>query len=96
MSLNKDDLEELYGIAKKQLIEDRETLQKLYESLSKQVLTPEDFSINGDTLAKFAELLNKQTGQIIELIKTAKPKKENETSFSDTEKDSLYTSIDNQ
>ena len=65
----KKDLTELYDILQGQLMDDREKILDLYNSLKKEVTRSEDFAIHGLTLSKFAEIMIKQTGQLIDLIK---------------------------
>jgi hypothetical protein len=64
-----------------QLQEDREKILEAYESLRSHMKNAQDFAISGQTLAKFAELLTKQTAQVLEIYKTQKKneKPEDET-----------------
>jgi hypothetical protein len=63
-----------------QLNEDRELIMEAYQDLRSMLGSPQDFAVNGSTLAKLAELLMKQTGQVLELskIKSKKDKDDND------------------
>lgn len=67
--IKKEDLTEIYDQMWRQINEDRNKIVDLYDSLKRQVNTAEDFAINGQTLSKFAEIMVKQTAQLIEIIK---------------------------
>lgn len=72
-----EDVVELYNLAWSQFKEDREAIMGLYNELKAHVQeNKERYAINGDTLAKYAELLTKQTGQVVELLKITQAQKE--------------------
>lgn len=79
-----EDLTALYELLWTRFQEDRETLQTQYEHLRKQIHDqPERYAINGDTLAKYAELLIKQTSQVVEVVKLAVKDKKPDSDLSD-------------
>jgi len=69
MPIDKDYIDEICSVAWEQLNEDREAIKDLYDHLKRQIVTREEYAINGQNLAKFAELMIKQTGQVVDLLK---------------------------
>jgi hypothetical protein len=68
-----EDLSLLYDLVWGQFKEDREAVMAQHKDLKAYIAANQErYAISGDTLAKFAELMVKQTAQIIELIKIAK------------------------
>ena len=81
--LTEEDLMEIYDLAWSQFKEDREIIVELYKDLKEIVkANPERYALSGDTLGKYAELLTKQTAQVVELLKVVQKQKEKEESFS--------------
>ena len=68
-----EDLAVLYDLVWGQFKEDREAVTAQHKDLKAYIEgNAERYAISGDTLAKYAELMVKQTAQIIELLKIAK------------------------
>lgn len=82
--LNSKDIIDIYDWAWRQCKEDREEILEQYKHLRDHVKASPDmrYPINGDTLAKFAELLTKQTAQILEMLKIANKDKQGDDSLS--------------
>jgi ribosome recycling factor len=81
--LTEEDLMELYDLAWRQFKEDRELIVELYTDLKTIVKSnPERYALSGDTLGKYAELLTKQTAQVVELLKVVQKQKEKDESLS--------------
>lgn len=80
-----EDLSLLYDLVWGQFKEDREAVMDQHKDLKAYIaVNNERYAISGDTLAKYAELMVKQTAQIIELIKIAKKEGgDNELSLED-------------
>jgi hypothetical protein len=79
-----EDLAELYDKVWQQFKEDRDAIQAQYQDLKAYIAdNNERYAISGDTLAKYAELMIKQTGQIVELIKLAKKNTDESTTLSE-------------
>lgn len=76
---------------------DREKVEKLFDNLSEMLVMAADFSVNGETAVKLADLMTKQTNQLIEIYKIKEksklPEKEG-LDFSDDEMDELQEEID--
>lgn len=67
-----EDVASLYDLAWGQFREDRESVMEIYQDLrAKCSGSVTAYSECGDTLGKYAELMIKQTGQVVELIKLA-------------------------
>lgn len=67
-----EDLASLYDLAWGQFKEDRESVMEMYQDLKTKCSgSITAYEAVGDTLAKYAELMIKQTGQVVELIKLA-------------------------
>lgn len=62
-------LSTLYQKAWEQFSEDRDSLKSVFDELKTLTITREDYAINGQNLAKFAELRIKNTSSLIELVK---------------------------
>lgn len=85
---------EVLDLAWSQSKEDREIVVDLYKNLHQLVRdNPERYAVSGDTLAKYAELLTKQTGQVIELVKILHKNKKEDDNLSEDELESIQKSI---
>jgi len=69
--IKEEDISGIYDLIWGQFKEDREAIMSTYKELKCLTDTPERYAVNGHNLSKFSELLIKQTGQIIELLKVA-------------------------
>jgi len=70
LSFEDENLDSVYDLLWGQFKEDREEIKDLYDDLKTYVKEkPERYAIAGDTLAKYAELMTKQTNQVLELAK---------------------------
>lgn len=74
LDLDEKDILDLYNNIREQSQDDRELLKDLIDDLRSKVLTKEDYAINGQNLAKLTELMIKQTGQYIDLVKILREK----------------------
>jgi hypothetical protein len=95
--ISEEDLIDFFQTAKRQLGEDRQKLIQSFEDLKALTNDNRTYAMNGLTLAKFAELMSKQTGQLIDLLKVVYDKdeqKEGELVLSDEEKQDLYENIE--
>lgn len=91
------DVIEIYDLAWSQAREDREIVMDLYKDLRVLVSgSAERYAVCGDTLAKYAELLTKQTGQVIELLKIVHKNKQSDESLTEAEIDKITQSISNK
>ena len=94
--IEKKDLVELYDWLQSQLVEDREKIVDLYDSLKNQVSSREDYAIHGLTLSKFAEIMVKQTSQLLEIIRiNQKEIKKDDFNLNDDDKKFLFKKIGN-
>lgn len=76
-----EDLGAIYERIKGQFEEDRTAVTEQYQDLKKFIKdNPDRYMTNGDTLAKYAELMIKQTAQIIELAKLASKQNKDDSS----------------
>jgi len=57
--------EQIHG----QMKDDRDKIKEIYDQLKQITNNTQDYAVNGQTLAKFAELMSKQTGQLVEYFK---------------------------
>jgi hypothetical protein len=90
-----EDLVTLYDLAWGQFQEDREIIVEQYKHLKKHIHdTPERYAINGDTLAKYAELLVKQTSQVVELIKIAQKQRGDKDVLTEEDFDNIAKEIE--
>jgi hypothetical protein len=89
----KDDdevLAEIYDKIWDQFAEDRASIKEVYEDIKTlSAGNPERLVMLGDNLTKCAELLTKQTSQIIELLKVAEKRREKEPEDNRLSKDDL-------
>lgn len=71
-----------------QLDEDRKVIRETFNDIKQIVSTePSQYAINGITLSKFAELLSKQTSQVIDLYKLEKDSEDTEEQFGDLDEE---------
>lgn len=101
MSNNKkafeDGVSELYDLAWSQFKEDREAIMSLYKDLKDLTVgNPERYAVLGESLAKYAELMTKQTAQVIELLKVTQKNKEKEENLSMEELEEIHREINKQ
>jgi hypothetical protein len=69
-----------------QFAEDRECITNQYKELRTLLSgSPDRYAVSGDTLAKYAELMTKQTAQILEFIKLMKKEEKEDNSLSEDE-----------
>ena len=90
---------EIYDKVWSQFEEDRESIKDVYTEL--KTLTSgnvERLVVLGDSLTKCAELMTKQTSQVIELLKIAEKRKENQDDggLSKEEIEEIYKKIGNE
>ena len=95
--MKKNDIEKIYNKVWDQLNEDREEITELYNHLKDYILeVPDRYAMSGDTLGKYAELMVKQTSQIIELVKLAqKEGGDKESGLSSEDLDLISKEIEN-
>lgn len=94
--IKKEELTELYDFLQNQLVEDRKVITELYSDLKSKVITVEDYAVHGLTLAKFGELLVKQTSQLVEVIRiNQKEIQKDSISIDDDDRKKLYNEIGN-
>lgn len=94
--IERKDLTEMYDDLQRQLKEDRERIIDLYDSLKSQVVTREEFALHGQTLSKFAEVMVKQTSQLVEIIRiNQKEIKKDDVTLDDDDKKHLFKEIGN-
>lgn len=67
--LSVNDLSKLLDMIDKQWREDRDAITTSYESLRGMITNPQDFAMNGMNLTKILEIMTKQTGQLVDLVK---------------------------
>ena len=80
----------------RQVTEDRERIIDLYDSLKKQDNSAEEFAINGQTLSKYAEVMIKQTAQLIEIIRiNQKEIQKEDIELNEEDRKDLYKEIGN-
>lgn len=92
-----EDLVILYDRMWQQFKEDRDAVTKQYADLRSYIDGNNDrYAINGDTLAKYAELMIKQTGQIVELIKLAKKETDSSSALNDSDFDHISSQIEKE
>jgi len=73
---------------------DRKTIEEVLEKLKNEMRDIESFAINGMTLTKLIELLQKQNAQLLELIKiNQKNNKEEDSSLNQEDVESIYDEI---
>lgn len=87
--LSDEDVSAIYDLAWRQIKEDRDDILKAYNELRNLLSgSMERYAVSGDTLAKFADMRVKQTGQVVELLKIMHKNKESDDglSFDDFEK----------
>ncbi len=78
-----EDLASLYDLAWGQFKEDRDSVIEIYQDLKAKCSgSVTAYAECGDTLGKYAELMIKQTGQVVELIKLAHKSHKDEGGFS--------------
>lgn len=93
--LTDDDLLDVYDLVWSQTKEDREIVMEAYKNLHSLVKdNPERFAVSGDTLVKFADLLTKQTGQIIEIMKILRKDKKSDDEFTPEDLEAIKNSIE--
>ena len=89
-----EDLVELYDLVWSQFKEDREAAKTIYEDLKAHLKNdPHMYEDCGDTLAKYADLMIKQTGQVVELIKLASKKHQADGSLSEDDLQAIEEEI---
>jgi len=75
--------------------EDRDTLLKLFNDLQTKIEGLEQYALHGQTLGKYAELLVKQTSQLVELAKlTSKNINETDSTLSIADLEQAQEEID--
>jgi len=96
--VTKKDLVEMYDTLQRQLVEDRETITKLYGDLKVLVIDKDEYAIHGPTLAKFAELMIKQTEQLVEIItlNQKNDKGEKDSGLDEDERNKVFDEISKQ
>jgi len=92
--LIREDLLEAQDLLWSQLKEDREFIKDMFTNISNTVKgNPTQMAVNGDILAKFGDLLIKNTSQVLELTKTLSKEKENDDSLSPEDWDNISKAI---
>jgi gas vesicle protein len=90
-----EDVGILLDKAWQQFKEDREAVMEQYADLKAYIAANnERYAISGDTLAKYAELMIKQTSQIVELVKLAKKETQGDASFNEDDLKHINEQID--
>jgi hypothetical protein len=93
--LEEEDLLALYNQTLGQFDEDRKAIKELYSELKDYVdHEPHRWGEVGDTLGKYAELMVKQTNQVIELVKIAAKAREEDSALSDADYDFINDQIE--
>jgi hypothetical protein len=91
-----EDITILYDLAWHQFQEDRKAISEQYADLKNYISADNQrYAFNGDTLAKFADLMVKQTAQVLELIKMAHDSVEEDGSLSKEELEDISKEIEN-
>jgi len=92
-----EDLAELYDLAWGQFKEDRDSVMEIYQDLRTRCSgSVTAYSECGDTLGKYAELMIKQTGQVVELIKLAHKSSSKEGGFSSEDWEEISKAIEDK
>lgn len=69
-----------------QFAEDRQLITEQYKELKGVISGSADrYAVSGDTLAKYAELMTKQTAQLLEFIKVMKKEEKEDNTLSEEE-----------
>ena len=90
----KQGIDELYDLAWSQFREDREAMVFLYKDLKVLVEgNAERYAIMGESLAKYAELMTKQTAQVIELLKVAQKDQEKDEDLSAEDLEEIHREL---
>ena len=92
--IKETDLVELYDMLQSQLVEDREAIVNLYNDLKSKVVAKDDYVLNGQNLAKYAELMSKCTAQLIEIIKINKERTYREDELSEDDVHGVYKELE--
>lgn len=90
-----EDVGAIYDLAWRQLKEDRDDILGAYHELRGLLSgSMERYAVSGDTLAKFADMRVKQTGQVVELLKIMHKNKEADDGLSFDDFEKIKESID--
>ena len=93
--LEAEDVAILYDLAWNQFKEDREMAVKQYNDLKKYIDDePNRYNVVGEALAKYADLMIKQTGQVLELVKLAKKSHEEDGELSQEDMDEIKEELE--
>lgn len=89
------DLDKLYELVTDQFSEDRQAAKDAYDKLKEEILKePSLFLESGDTLAKYCELMIKQTAQVVDLVKVASKNQVKNEALTEGDLDSIQDEID--
>ena len=86
---------EIHDLIWDQFKEDRESIKTVYDEIKLAANNVERLVVLGDSLTKAAELMTKQTAQVIELLKIVEKKKEkqDDEGLSKEEIEAIYKNI---
>jgi hypothetical protein len=89
-----EDLEVLYDLAWTQFREDRAAATGSYEHLKSVLIdSPHMYPETGDILAKYTDLMIKQTGQVVDLIKLAQKSAGEDVGLSEEDMMAIHDAI---
>ena len=94
--LEAEDLDVLFDRVWKQLSEDRDSIKHAFEHLRDYVHeNPQSrYEENGDTIAKMADVMSKQTSQLLELVKLAQKSQEKDEELSEEDFANIHKEIE--
>jgi len=96
MPLEAEDLDVLYDRIWRQVTEDRDSIKEVFDDLKCHILKDKHlYDENGDTIAKLSDVMIKQTGQLMELIKLAQKSKEQDDRLSEEDFEKIHEEIKN-
>jgi len=91
------DVDQLYKLVSEQFKEDREFAVEAYKKLKEYIdKDPQLFLESGDTLAKYGELLIKQTAQVVDLIKLSSKQQVDEGDLTEGDLSAIQNEIDSE
>ncbi|MBI2449264.1 hypothetical protein HYV49_03120 [Candidatus Pacearchaeota archaeon] len=91
--IDPEDLELVLDTMWRQLTEDRDAINGLYDDLKKMTVTIQDYAVNGLTLSKIMEIKIKQTGQLVEVVRMNQRKSKENDKLSEEDKEEVFERI---
>ena len=89
-----EDVIKVYDVTWRQIAEDRRAVVAAYDQLHNLMGdSVEKWAISGDTLAKFADMRVKQTGQLVELLKIIHKNKQDDENLTEADVEKIRNSI---